>query len=109
MRKADIVKLAKSRRNGQQTKSPGEAIASDAREAPQERAEREAVNLTPETCRAIGEAVAVAVCSRLARLLPVAARIAAADTVHTMHQPPTVFRHAIDEGIAAANILEAVQ
>ena len=109
MRKADIEKLAKRKRNEQPTKSPGGTIAPDAQEAAQEREEAGAVNLTPETCRALGEAVAVAICARLAKMLPIMARVAAADTLRSCQQRETIFKHAIDEGKFVALMLKAAE
>lgn len=52
--------------------------------------------------------IADAVCSRLARLLPLVARLAAADTIHTSEQPATVMGHAIKEGLEATEIIKRV-
>ena len=109
MRKADIEKLAKRKRDEQPTKSPGVTIAPDAREAAQEREEAGAVNLTPETCRALGEAVAGAIVTRLEVLLPICARLAAADTIHTVQKAETVLRGAVSEGEQAAAIIKGVK
>ena len=51
--------------------------------------------------------VANAVCARLERFLPICARLAAADTLHTMEGQPKVLNRAIDEGIAAADLIRA--
>lgn len=54
--------------------------------------------------------VADAVCARLERFLPICARLAAADTLHTSETEVKVLRRAISEGIhAAAMIREGVQ
>lgn len=101
MRKSDIEKLA--RRRGTDKDQP---IAPDARERAQKRAQAQAVDLSRETINALAEAVAEAVCARLARLLPIMARLAAADTIHTVERSDKVFRRAIDEGRDVLNMLE---
>ena len=51
--------------------------------------------------------VADALWARLERFLPICARLAAADTLHTSEKPETVLRHAIKEGeIARRMIME---
>lgn len=58
----------------------------------------------------IASAVAERVCERLERFLPICARLAAADTLHTSETEAKVLRRAISEGIhAAAMIREGVQ
>ena len=108
MRKAEIEKFAKRKRAEVRGRADADIIAPDAREAAQKRTQPGAVNLAPETIQALAEAVAVSVGAKMARLLPVVARIAAADTLHTCERGDTVLRHAIDEGIAAANLMEAI-
>lgn len=56
--------------------------------------------------REFAELIANAVEARLMRLMPVVARLAAADTIHTTERPETVMRHAIAEGRIAAEILK---
>ena len=53
--------------------------------------------------------VANAIRDELRVLLPICARLAAADTVHSTERPETVFKRAIDEGILAYNILKGVK
>ena len=108
MRKSDIEKLGKGKPAQVRANGSRGGIAPDAREAAQKRTQPGAVNLAPETIQALAEAVAVSVGAKMARLLPVVARIAAADTLHTCERGDTVLRHAIDEGIAAANLMEAI-
>ena len=51
----------------------------------------------------IASEVADALWARLERFLPICARLAAADTLHTSEKPQTVFKRAITEGLAAAD------
>ena len=106
MRKADIEKFAKRKRAEVRGRADADSIAPDA--PARKRTQPGAVNLAPETIQALAEAVAVSIGTKMARLLPVVARIAAADTLHTCERGDTVLRHAIDEGIAAANLMEAI-
>lgn len=56
--------------------------------------------------REFAEMIANAVDARLMRLMPVFARLAAADSIHTTEKPETVMRRAIAEGKMAADILK---
>lgn len=112
MRKSDIERLAKRKRaeaSGQPGTAPAARIAPDAREGVQNRAEREAINLSRETIGELADAVAAAIATRLGVMLPVCARIAAADTLHNVQQPATIFKHAVDEGIIAAEVIRGLQ
>ena len=53
----------------------------------------------------IASEVTDAVCARLERLLPIYARLAAADTLHTSEKRATVIRRAIAEGIEATDLI----
>lgn len=97
MRKSDIDKLARSKGN--------RAIAQDARKTPQERTDAQAVNLSRESA----DAIVGAIIERLAAMLPIYARLAAADTIHTAQEPKTVLRHAIDEGKLAAKLIKEAE
>ena len=100
MRKSDIERLAKAKPAG------GNRIAPDARRAVKAHTDVAAVNLlTPENIKAIGDAVARNVIESLAVLLPVCARLAAADTLHTAQKPETVMRNAIAEGMTAMMLI----
>lgn len=116
MSKATIERRAKSAPGkcrvaaaSQELASTAERIASDAREGVQPRAEREAVNLSRETIGELADAVAAAIATRLGVMLPVCARIAAADTLHNVQQPATIFKHAVNEGIIAAEVIRGLQ
>ena len=61
----------------------------------------EAVELSAGSVRAIAEAVA----EKLVEIGPKLARLAAADTIHSVEQPETVFRRAIEEGSSASALL----
>jgi hypothetical protein len=63
----------------------------------------ESVELSPGSVRAIAEAVA----DKLVEVGPKLARLAAADTVHTVEKPETVLRRAIDEGEIASVMMAA--
>ena len=109
MRKSDIEKLGQGKQlhgRAPYQRPKFEPIASDAREAAQERETREAVNLSRETINALADAVAGAIATRLGVLLPVCARLAAADTIHTVQQAKTVLGDAIQEGMQAAAIIK---
>lgn len=85
------------------------AIASDAREAPQERETRGAVNLTPETIEAIVGGFSRELRRALLELGPIIARLAAADTIHSVERLATVIRRAVDEGRTAADIVKDLE
>ena len=112
MRKADIEKLGQGKQphgRAPYQRPKFEPIAPDAREAAQERQTREAVNLSRETINALADAFAGAIVTRLGVLLPVCARLAAADTVHTVQKAETVLRGAVSEGEQAAAIIKGVK
>ena len=109
MRKSDIEKLGKGKPAQVRANGSRGGIAPDARERPQERETREAVNLSRETINALADAVAGAIVTRLGVLLPVCARLAAADTVHTVQKAETVLRGAVSEGEQAAAIIKGVK
>lgn len=102
MRKSDIERLAKAKSAG------GNRIAPDARRAAKAPAKVAAVITTPESIKAIGDAVARNVIESLAVLLPVCARLAAADTLHTAQKPETVMRDAIAEGMTATMLIREI-
>ena len=104
MRKSEIEKLAEHTRDRAEAR-PAKRGAPDARERPYKRTDGAAVNLSSEAVCAIAEAVAAAVVARLEELLPICARVAAADTMRSMQQPETVLRKAVDEGLIAAGII----
>lgn len=108
MRKADIEKLGQGKQphgRAPYQRPKFEPIASDAREATQERETREAVNLSRETINALADAVAGAIVTRLEVLLPICARLAAADTIHTVQKAETVLGDAIKEGLLAGGLI----
>ena len=109
MRKSDIEKLGKGKPAQVRANGSRGGIAPDAREAAQERETREAVNLSRETINALADAVAGAIVTRLGVLLPVCARLAAADTIHTVQKAETVLRGAVSEGEQAAAIIKGVK
>lgn len=109
MRKADIEKLGKDKPAQVRANDLRGGIAPDAREAAQERKTRESVNLSRETINALADAVAGAIVTRLGVLLPVCARLAAADTVHTVQKAETVLRGAVSEGEQAAAIIKGIK
>ena len=61
----------------------------------------EVVELSARSVRAIAEAVA----EKLLDIGPKLARLAAADTIHTVEKPETVLHRAIDEGASARALL----
>ena len=64
----------------------------------------EAVELSAGSIRAIAEAVA----EKLLDIGPKLARLGAADTIHSVERPETVFRRAINEGASASELLRAL-
>lgn len=105
MRKADIEKLGKGKPAQVRANGSRGGIAPDAREAAHERETREAVNLSRETINALADAVAGAIVTRLEVLLPICARLAAADTIHTVQKAETVLGDAIKEGLLAGGLI----
>lgn len=99
MRKADIDRMATA------PKTTHGRIAPEPRRMAQERADGRTANLSRESIDALADAIV----ARLADVLPICARIAAADTLHTAQRPETVLRDAIAEGIMAANQLREVR
>lgn len=106
MRKADIMKLAIHKRGERPIKSHGEAIAPDAREAANKRETREAVNLTPEAIGAIVDGFSRELRRVLLEVGPIIARMAAADTIHTVERPATIFGRALQEAQTAAGVID---
>ena len=84
------------------------AIASDARAA-QERETRGAVNLTPETIDAIVGGFSSELRRALLELGPILARLAAADTIHSVERVATVLGRAAVEGQTAADIVKEME
>ena len=109
MNKAKIEKMARNARAKSAQAKPTQSarvaqIASDAPDAPeaaQGREARGAVNLTPETIDAIVGGFSRELRRALLELGPILARLAAADTVHTVERAPRVFGRALDEAQAA--------
>lgn len=62
-----------------------------------------AVELSAGSVRAIAEAVA----EKLVEIGPKLARLAAADTIHSIERPETLFRRAIEEGARASALLSS--
>lgn len=62
------------------------------------------VELSAGSVRAIAEAVA----EKLVEIGPKLARLAAADTIHSVERPETLFRRAIEEGASASALLSSV-
>lgn len=61
----------------------------------------ESVELSAGSVRAIAEAVA----EKLVEIGPKLARLAAADTIHSIERPETLFRRAIEEGASVSALL----
>ena len=68
-----------------------------------EAAEGGAVELSAGSVRAIAEAVA----EKLVEIGPKLARLAAADTIHSVERSETLFRRAIEEGASASALLSS--
>ena len=105
MRKSDIENLAK-----RMSKSPASGqIAPDARKAAQEREEIGSVNLTPETVDAIVGGLSREIRRAMLELGPIIARLAAADTIHSVERVATVLGRAVVEGQTAADIVKRLE
>ena len=63
----------------------------------------ESVELSARSVRAIAEAIA----EKLLEIGPKLARLAAADTIHSVERPETLFRRAIEEGASASALLSS--
>lgn len=98
-------------KSGTATPKPGtvNAITSDAREAAQERETRGAVNLTPETIDAIVGGFSRELRRALLELGPILARLAAADTIHSVERVATVLGRAVVEGRTAADVVKEME
>lgn len=112
MNKAKIEKVAREARAksaaARPKTAPANAIAPYARQAAQERAAVQAVNLSPETIDAILRGLSRELRRVLMDVGPILARIGAADTIHTVERPPRVFGRALVEAqIARAVLAEA--
>lgn len=59
----------------------------------------------PSTANELAATIAQTILAELKRLLPIYARLAAADTIHTTQRPETVMRQAIAEGVIAAKLI----
>lgn len=112
MRKRDIEELAKRKRQQQ----AAQTIAPKAANPPQERAEHGGCGHCSARCEAIScdytgnrELVREEVRAALLELGPILARLAAADTKHTSEQPETVFRHSINEGLLARDMMKGLE
>ena len=113
MSKATIERRAKSapakRRipaASQELTSTAERIASDAREVASKRETRGTVNLTPEAIDAIVDGFSRELRRVLLDVGPIIARMAAADTIHTVERPAKVFGRALQEAQTAACVIK---
>lgn len=61
------------------------------------------VEISERSARAIADAVA----EKLLDIGPKLARLAAADTIHSVERPETLFRRAIEEGASASALLSS--
>lgn len=94
MKKSEIEKLAKNARSGKAAQSASERVAPGD------------VTLTRESIDAISEAVVARLVAHLVELLPVIARVGAADTVRSLEKSQTILSRAIDEGLVAASLIK---
>ena len=110
MNKAKIEKMARNARAKSAQGKPKQSaqaaqISSDAPKHAQECAATMAVNLTPETIAELTKSFSGVLRQVLQEVGPIVARVAAADTVHTVERPATVFARAIAEGRDVAALL----
>ena len=89
MRKLDIEKLARQKRQA----APKSPTPPAAPKLAQKRSAPLVVELSPQSVAALADAIL----ARMARLVPLAARLAAADTIHTMEQRQKIWCRAIAE------------
>lgn len=97
MKKRDIEKLSKTAKadNGQKT-APSVPV----------RVSGEGVVLTRESVDALSEAIVARLIAHLVELLPVVARVGAADTVRSLEKSTTILNRAIDEGLVVASLIK---
>lgn len=101
MNKSQINRMAKQR----QATAAARPIAQNAPGRPQEHAAVQAVNLSPETIDALVGGFSRELRRALLELGPILARIAAADTIHTVERVATVLGRAVVEGQTAADVV----
>ena len=85
--------------------------AKETPEAPQNRASQAksgSGSTATDWAAKIADEISERLCKRLEALLPICARLAAADTLHTTERESTVLRRAIEEGVRAAGMLKEV-
>jgi len=98
--------MGRPRKNPATTKANKTKTPQTAQEAAPKPVAAKADNHTAELTEAITTALRPIVDELKAHML-IAARLAAADTLHSMQQPEIVLRHSIGEGRLAAAILSA--
>lgn len=106
MNKATIRRLAEKRAKAPQNPAQVSTRENPAPERAQERETREPIDLSAETIKALGEAVARGFRDALLEEGLIVARMAAVDTLHSMERPATLFGRAADEAAIAAKILK---
>ena len=105
MRKKDIEKLARSAAKADARRE----IAQKAAPSPSEREDARGVILDPSSIAALSDAIVAGLRAALVDIGPILARIAAADTIHTVQQLETVLRGAVSEGEQAAAIIKGIK
>ena len=96
--------MGRPRKNPAATKAPKAKAAQTPPEAASKPVEPKTDNHTAELTEAITTALRPLIDELKAHML-IAARLAAADTLHSMQQPEIVMNHALKEGRQAAEIL----
>lgn len=98
--------MGRPRKNPATTKAPKTKSQQTPPEAAPKPVAAKADNHTAKLAEAITTALRPLMDELKAHML-IAARLAAADTLHSMQQPEIVLKHSISEGILAAAILSA--
>lgn len=105
MRKSDIEKFAHSPKASNGERHGHATAAQNARREAKTREITQGVELSASSVAALSSAIVDGLAAKLVELLPVVARIAAADTVHTMQGEDAVMRKAVSEGVKAVEIV----
>lgn len=106
MNKATIQQIARRNRPKAQAASAlAKEIASEASQRPQDRETSNGLNLTPETIEAIVDGFSRELRRALLEVGPFLARLAAADTIHSVEHKATIMSRSLVEGQTAAALL----
>ena len=106
MNKATIQQIARRNRiKAQAASSLAKEITSELSQRPQDRETSKGLNLTPETIEAIVDGFSREFRRTLLEVGPILARLAAADTIHSVEHKATIIGRSLVEGQTAAALL----